>query len=372
MRILFLILILPFFVLAKAKETEPIKIKVVFMEALAPKDTTSSERFQKEYEFAIQTGKNFTREELKKCGYILEEEKIFYDASDALQSLEETKKAKEKGAWLIVGPRRSNHYLLLVKGAPDMATLSIMASSQEVFDLDSLHLTLAQSNKNMAEVAAKEVVAQNKKIKTYLSIVSEDCVTCVDFAAHFDKKAKSLGLKNIKEIKIFGEEPNISEYEKHITDSKPDFILLPNYSKVSSSLMATIHKWSPKTMFVGGDGWGDSKYGFVSHSPELENVQGLTVKGFPPVDKGLLYFKLGKTILKNPSLAAAFPASGSAQALLKTIEGIATLLCQHKPKSKDEFTKIFKQAGKKYFSNPWGTSVFKLTDGEIVFNKTVK
>jgi hypothetical protein len=224
----------------------------------------------------------------------------------------------------------------------------------------------------MAAVAAQEVITQNKKAKTYLSIVNEDCVTCLDFATHFDKKAKSLGLKNIKEIKIVGEEPIISQYEKLITEAKPDFILLPNYSKVSTSLMGIIHQWSPKTFFVGGDGWGDSKYGFVHHSPQLENVQGLTVKGFPPADKGLSYFRLGKIILKNPSQAEAFPASGSAQALLKTIEGIDDLLCQYKPKSKEEFVKVFSENGKKYFLNPWGTSVFKLADGEIVFNKTVK
>lgn len=342
------------------------------MEALAPKDTTSSERYQKEYEFAIQTGKELTRKELKKCGYALDEEKIFYDASDPLQVLEEAKNAKEKDAWFIIGPRRSNHYLLLAKGAAEIPTLSVMASSQEVFDLDSLHLTLAQSNKNMASVAVREVIAQNKKAKNYLSIVSEDCVTCLDFATHFDKKANSLGLKNIKVIKIVGEEPNISEYKKFTTDTKPDFILLPNYSKVSASLMGTIHQWSPKTFFVGGDGWGDSKYGFVQHSSQLKNIQGLTVRGSPLVNKGLTYFKLGKAILKNPAQSAAFPASGSAQALLKAIDGLNELLCKHKPKSKEEFTKVFKQNGRKYFSNPWGTSIFNLADGEIVFKRTVK
>lgn len=64
------------------------KVKISFMEALAPKDTTSSERFQKEYEYAVQTGKDLTREKLKSCGYEITEEKVLYDASDNLQAFE--------------------------------------------------------------------------------------------------------------------------------------------------------------------------------------------------------------------------------------------------------------------------------------------
>lgn len=75
-------------------------VKVSFLEALAPRDTTSSERFQKEYDFAIQTGKDLTKSELAKCGYELVDEKNLYDASDTLQALEGAKKARENGAWL--------------------------------------------------------------------------------------------------------------------------------------------------------------------------------------------------------------------------------------------------------------------------------
>jgi hypothetical protein len=74
-----------------------IKVKISFMEALAPKDTTSSERFQKEYEYAVQTGKDLTREKLKSCGYEITEEKILYDASDNLQAFEQAKKSEAPG-----------------------------------------------------------------------------------------------------------------------------------------------------------------------------------------------------------------------------------------------------------------------------------
>lgn len=352
--------------------TSLIPVKISFMEALAPKDTTSSERFQKEYEYAIQSGKDLTREKLKNCGYEITEEKNFYDASDNLQALEQAKKSEAAGAWLIIGPRRSNHYLLAVKGAPETPSVSIMASSKEVFELDSLHLSLAQTNLKMAEVLAQEIRQKFKKKARYLSVVSEDCVACVDLSESFDRAAKAGGFKKIQELKFTGEQPDISSLEKIIKSKNLDFILLPNYSMVSSYVMGIASKWNPKMFFIGGDGWGDAKYGFVHNSPQLGNVNGMTVKGFPPTDKGLEYFPLGKEILKNPTLAAAFPTSGSAQSLLKAIDGVSEFLCRFKPKDKAEFAQIFKQNGSQYFKNPWGVSVFKLSQGEIVFEKTVK
>ena len=372
MRFFLSVLILAASHLVLAESKPLISVKISFMEALAPKDTTSSERFQKEYEFAVQTGKDLTREKLKNCGYEITEEKVLYDASDNLQALEQAKKSEANGTWLIVGPRRSNHYLLAVKGAPNTPSVSIMASAKEVFELDSLHLSLAQSNTRMAEVLAKETKAKFKKNASYISVVSEDCVACADLADSFDQTAKSIGLKKVHELKITGEQPDLSSLEKIVKIKKPDFVLLPNYSMVATYTMGIISKWNPKIYFIGGDGWGDAKYGFVHGSPQLANVNGMTVKGFPPINKGLEYFDLGKMILKNPDQAAAFPASGSAQALLKTIEGISDLLCTNKPKDKAEFAKNFKKNGTKYFKNPWGVSVFKLSQGEIVFDKTVK
>lgn len=348
------------------------KVKISFMEALAPKDTTSSERFQKEYEYAVQTGKDLTREKLKSCGYEITEEKVLYDASDNLQAFEQAKKSEASGAWLMIGPRRSNHYLLAVKGAPETPSVSIMASAKEVFQLNSLHLSLAQSNEQMAEVLAREVQKKFKTKAKYFSIVSEDCVSCVDFAESFDLAAKNLKLKNSHHLKISGERPDIDSLKKIFLKEKPDFVVIPNYSMVSAYLMGIISKWNSKIFFVGGDGWGDAKYGFVHDSPQLSKVNGMTVKGLPPVNKGLEFFDLGKEILKNPSLASAFPASGSAQALLKAIQDVSEILCKYRPKDKNEFTKNFKENGSQYFKNPWGVSIYKLAEGEIVFDKTVK
>jgi len=372
MKLLIILITIIIAELSHAESKSLIQVKVSFMEALAPKDTTSSDRFQKEYEFAVQSGKDLTREKLKNCGYEIIDDKILYDASDNLQALEQAKKSAASGAWLIIGPRRSNHYLLAVKGAPDTPSVSIMASAKEIFELDTLHLSLAQPNKKMAEALVKETKNKFKKNAKYISVVSEDCVTCIDLAESFDQLAKSNTIQKIYELKFTGEQPDLSSLETIVKLKKPDFILLPNYSMVSAYAMGVISKWAPKIYFIGGDGWGDAKYGFIHNSPQLANINGLTVKGFPPTNKGLEFFPLGREILKNPSLAAAFPASGSAQALLKAMEDTSNFLCKFKPKDKTEFAQVFKKSGSQYFKNPWGVSVFKLSQGEIVFDKTVK
>ena len=226
----------------------------------------------------------------------------------------------------------------------------------------------------MANALADETKSRLNKNKsiTYFSVLSADCVSCIDFSKSFDKKALKIKLNKLGEFAFTGERPNLGEIKEKIEKAKPDFILIPNYSVVSAHIMSVIQSWGVNTLYIGSDGWGDSKYGFVHNSPQLTKVNGLTVKGFPPTDKGLTYFDLGKQILKNPTLTANFPISGTSQSVLKSMEAITQMLCDFKPKSKDDFTSHFKNSGKKYFINPWGVSIFNLANGEIVFDKTLK
>ena len=56
---LLVILALPVF--AETPATNLTTVKISFIEALDPKDTTSSQRFQEEYERAIDTGRDLVR-----------------------------------------------------------------------------------------------------------------------------------------------------------------------------------------------------------------------------------------------------------------------------------------------------------------------
>lgn len=347
----------------------PIKVQVAFVEALAPKDTTSSERFQKEYEASVAIGKTHSQAELAKCGYEISEKLVFYDASDSVQALEQAKKLSEEGSWLLVGPRRSNHYLLLVKGAPATPSVSLMASAKEISELGNLHLSLAAENSSMAKVAAEKAKDQsNRKSPTYLSVVSADCVTCVDFARDFAKHAEKEGLSKVGEISVTSDSPDLKEVISIVKKQKPDFVLIPNYSKVSAAVIHAVMPIHPKTVFIGGDGWGDSKFGFVQNNDNVGSAQGFTVRGFPPHSVGLEKFELGKRALKDP--AAAHLASGSSLSIIKTFDGLTKILCEKRPKDSQSFAKAFSEAGRKNFSAPWGVSIYSLKSGDIVYSET--
>ncbi len=345
------------------------RVPVTFIEALAPRDSTSSEKFKADFENSIALGKSLNEARLKKCGYEIESKTSFYDAGDALQAKELASKEEAVGAWLLVGPRRSNHYIAMVKGAEKTPSVSLMAGSSEVEALGALHATVSPFNAQMAEVAAKEALKRSGKGKTYLSIVSGDCLTCVDFAESFDKAARALKLKKLEQFTITGEVPNIAEFKEKISKLKPSFILLPNYSKASVKVMNDLDE-TFKGFYVGADGWGDSKFGFVQKGARSDVVQGFTVRGFPTVDAGLAGFETGKQMLRGNDPSKR-PQGGPALAALKILDWTTNLLCQKKPKNFAEFVKYF-QARSKTINAPWGVSVYDLKNGEIVFNRSVK
>ena len=343
------------------------KVPVAFIEALAPRDSTSSEKFKADFEGSIQLGKSLTAESLKKCGFELETKTSFYDAGDALQAKELAAKEEKSGTWLLVGPRRSNHYIAMVKGSEQTPSVSLMAGSSEVEALGSLHVTLSPFNQQMAEVAAKEALKRIGKNRTYVSIVSGDCLTCVDFAESFDKKAKIIGLKKLEQFTISGEEPDTSPFKEKIGNLNPAFILLPNYSKASVKVMNGLDG-TFGGIYVGADGWGDSKFGFVQKGAKSDVVQGFTVRGFPIVLKGLENFDLGKKVLVQSQVQP--PQGGPALAALKILDWTKNVLCEKKPKNKESFVKNF-QTKSNSLNAPWGVSVYELKNGEIVFKNSV-
>ena len=357
------------------------KVPIHFIEALAPNDTTSSKRFQNEYENAVSLSLEISKEKLAQCGYKLEQTFSFYDASDSIQALEKGKLAEAEGAWLLVGPRRSNHYLLLSNGSPTTPSVSLMASSKEVVALEPLHLSLSASNEQMAKKAAQHAkLLLQKQSPTYSTIVSADCVSCVDFVKAFDSEASKLSFNawspkypisksfSSGRFEVLGDNPNMDKIKEAFKSSAPELILVPNYSKVSAVLIKALLPIAPNAIFIGSDGWGDTRFGFIQNNDNLQGAKGFTVRGFPPVEKGLAQFDLGQLILKSSGSPAI--SSSSSLAIVKVVNGVTKLLCSQKPTTKTQFKDMFVKSGKQYFSNPWGVSVFNLREGNIVFHKS--
>ncbi len=269
----------------------------------------------------------------------------------------------------MVGPRRSNHYLLAARGSGNIPTVSLMASSDEVTKLGPVHLSLVAPNSVMAQVAADEALTRigKKAMKTYISIVREDCVFCKGFATEFDKAAMPIGLQKKAQISILSDEPELKEIAEAIESYKPSFVLLPNYSIVSGFLIEKLHKKYPDPFFVGGDGWG-TNFGFVENGRDIGDAKGFTVRGNPPVDVGLRSFSTGMKLLAKPGLVPV--SSATALSLIKAIDSMTSLLCDHRPKQRPDFVTKFETSGKSYFAAPWGVSIYQLSSGNIVYQKS--
>lgn len=360
-----------YFAFAQVSLAENIRVPVAFVEALSPKDTTSSERFRNEYQNAVSLGLEYTKSKLSRCGYTIEPQFHFFDASDEVQAFERAKEAHSKGKWLIIGPRRSQQFLVLSKGAESTPSVSTMASSTEVFALAPLHLTMAPSNESMAKVAVVSSLTKIKsKPQTFFSIVNSDCVSCRDFAKHFEAFASKKGLRHLGTREVTGDDPEIGILLEELSKLKPSIILLPNYSKPSAQLMNKLKTLKPQPLYVGGDGWGDSNFGFVEVGNTPDQAQGITVRGFPPSENGLKTFKVGKMIVSNKAKISGFPNSGAAQSLIKIVSDLSEMLCATNPKTKEQFATTF--AKKAYFTPTWGVSVYRLSKGNIIFENIQK
>lgn len=347
-------------------------VRIDFIEALDSKDNDYSERFRKEFESAIAEGVEASKSRLAKCGYEIQSERRYFEKSDPLKAKELAATSESSGSWLIVAPSRSNHYLLTAAGAPKTPSISILASSKQVFDLPPTHLTLSHSNKELAIVAAEEAMRRisAKQSKSYVSIVSADCTTCVDFAAEFKINADRLEAKQAEAYEVNGEDPNIENVRASLSNSatKPSFILLPNYSMVSARLMAKLVDHLPReTFFVGSDGWGTSKFGYVQNANGLGNAVGFSVRSFPSAKHALAFIPHGKALVAQNRVRNF--ESTSAVGVFKILDSLEQMLCKSRPKSSAEFRSIFAKNGPELFRPEWRPSIYSLKSGNIVFEK---
>ncbi len=347
------------------------RVKVSFIEALDPKDTTSSKRFQDEYELAIQTGIKLTRDRLSSCGYMIEPTQHFYAASDPIQAKEQAEISVKEDSWFIVGPRRSNHYILLTQGAIETPTVSLMASSDDISGLGFLHLSMSPRNSQMAAVLAGELKKKfSGKMLKYVSIVASDCLSCKDFAKHFDSAAEKLGIKKLPEVAVIGDQPDLSNIGKILSLHQPEIILLPNYSILTGYLISELSRLNSNLFFAGGDGWGDSNFGFVQNGQGISKSLGMTVRGIPPY--GAVANSIFSDFPTSNKVGVGSLASSSALSILKIFSGMSEFLCGNRPQTKEAFARSFKSTGMEFFNAPWGVSVYKLSSGNITFEKTIE
>ena len=171
-------------------------------------------------------------------------------------------------------------------------------------------------------------------------------------------------------MSLVGEQPDVAQLVEVIKKHKPAFVLLPNYSILSSYVVSKLAPVAPGVFFVGSDGWGDAKFGFVQNGPDISSARGFSVRGNPPVSEGLKEFDLGKRLIAIGD--ASKLGSSSSLAILRVFDGLEKSLCRSKPKSREAFAKDFPLSGSRDFSNLWGVSIYEIRSGEMTFARSSK
>lgn len=109
-----------------------IAVKIGAMDALSGADSKATERFRKGYEAAFFYAIGSNEKLLKKCGYKVELALEEYPFSDPVAPRDAAARLAAAGAWIILGPTNSKHYIIASQASADTGFVSVMAGARAV------------------------------------------------------------------------------------------------------------------------------------------------------------------------------------------------------------------------------------------------
>jgi branched-chain amino acid transport system substrate-binding protein len=120
--------------------------------------------------------------------------------------------------------------------------------------------------------------AFNKKNIKRIAIVSvSDCAYCQSLRAAFKNQFEAVGGKVLVDVSVLSTDTSFPEIITQLKNQNLDAILVPNYEKISATIIAALadNNINPK-YWLGGDGWGDSLELFHS-IVKLRDYKALTI-----------------------------------------------------------------------------------------------
>jgi hypothetical protein len=300
---------------------------------------------------------------LASCGYKLDYVPYFFDQADILSAKEAASYIESKNAWFLIGPDRSDFFLLTVNGLKKTPAISLMAGSKAVTDLLPPIFTMYPNNNELTKAAF--YISQKEHLgKTYGAFVDATCDACKDFASEFDK------ISNKKLVRKFqidsGEDnPDLSVLLNRLATTKIDFLLLPNFSKLSGYVMSQVHKAYPEIKFLGASGWGAGDYNFiVNYNLSNDTIAYSARIGLPPEKLEELYgvYSLDRQWngkVSNPPMSSFLT--------IQLLSNITDQLCKSKPKNQSEFYQYLAKQKSDLFKAKIGIAAYKIINSEPTY-----
>lgn len=100
---------------------------------------------------------------------------------------------------------------------------------------------------------------KQKNIKSIAIVSVSDCAYCQSLRTAFKKQFEKNGGIVKADVSVLSSDTKFSEAITELKDQKVDAILVPNYEKISATILSSLmdNQINPK-YWLGGDGWGNS------------------------------------------------------------------------------------------------------------------
>lgn len=340
-----------------------ITVKIGVLEAFSNIDSYASEHYKDSYQSALYYSLGKNDKVLAKCGYRFEIIKSYFGNTDLTSAKDAASKLNESDIWIVLGPQRSEKFLIASQKLSNTPMVSPIANSTSV---TSLHNDFFSMYYPVNILAKNAVFAVDKERygTSYGTFTDATCLECKDFTSSFNNYSKG---KFNKQFGLFAvsDTPDLDELIDNISKHKIDFLLLPNYSKFSGYTISKLHTIFPNLKFVGSEGWGQNKWSFLPAYSIPRDTVGLSIRsGNNDIDSANLMqvyslnHKWNNTIL---------PPSYLAYAIIQLFNQLTTDICKVRPKNKIEFTRFLKQQSKTHFQTKLPMSIYHLKNNQTTF-----
>lgn len=295
---------------------------------------------------------------LKQCGYHISILPVFFNGLNPISIAQSVKALQKNGTWILIGPRRSNINLLILRSMRHTPIVSTLANGEAIEKQKPPFFTMAPTITKLVKNTFPQLNRLHYGTR-FGTFVDATCIACQDFANQFTQLAP----KNYHQaftIYGVGNHPNLKPLFKVIKQHHINFLLLPNYPLQSGNIIRAIHKKFKNIRFVGSVQWGVGPFSLLGELPH--SVQAIAIRPAAPHDMHtyslLQYWNTQKTQVPQISYY-----------LIHIIKVLTQDLCKQRPKDKFQYTKFLSKTNHNHFSFPDGFSVSTVQNGRMETTK---
>lgn len=350
-------------------------IRLGVLESFSVSELPSIERMRSAYESSLYYALGENEARLNKCGYSVRVATEYYDNADRLAPKERATYLENSGVHIILGPRRSEQFLVASHGVLRTPLISTTASSDEVHALSPPFFTMYPPIEKFSQ-ALLMGVAKEQYGNRYGTLVDVTCLACRDFDRSFDKQAVKSRMTKLFGFEVAGEKPDLKPLLEALRAQPIDFLFLPIYAKSAGYVMAALQTEFPRLKYVGTHSWGDGAYGLLEDYRLSPNTRALAVNGNASPE--LMGDMFQVYALDREARTGPYGPPASAYRVIDFIRNLTAELCkrakrkQPRLRNKEEFYQFFSQLPRTQFQENAVFGIFRIENSDYQFAYRVK